>query len=123
MAQENTPQVVNAPSWDSNAKIEMNGREFEAIYNFIANAQEASLAIHSVMQKNLVNGTIRMNFRKLNDTGTDYVEMTPEEQRPYKEEFDQLLKEASNLAQKAVNGSKELSSELSPQQEGTLSAL
>lgn len=99
--------VREVPVWKSQDVIEMTGADFEVIYNFIMNAQGAFLAAQGIMNRNLVNGTIQLDFEKFEDG--KYVPMTDEEKAPYKEQFEiavtaakQKMKEASESKLVAV---------------------
>lgn len=83
--------IRQVPQWKSTDTITLNGLEFEAIYNFINGVQGAYGAMQSVMQRNIVDGTIKIGFEKLNDEKTAYVPMTDEEQAPHKAQFDEML--------------------------------
>lgn len=93
------PEVRNFPIWDKNAKIEMFGYEWEIIFNSIANLQVLQQATNSVMSRNIVNGTINMDFEKLNPGTLEYSAMTDEEKVPYKKEFNEMLDKMRGAAQ------------------------
>lgn len=96
------PPVTQYPVWNANDKIEVNGAEWEAIGQLLQSAESAIAAYHAVMNKNVLNGTIRMKFQKLNEAGTEYVDMAPEEDAKHQAEFQGMLKQAKELATKAV---------------------
>lgn len=89
--QEGLPEVKHVPYWSSKEPLEIIGIEFEAMNNFIAQAQNAVYACNSVMNRNILNGKIKVKFEKLNDSKTDYVEMTEAEQEPYKKDFEAMV--------------------------------
>lgn len=92
--------VRQLPVWKSSDKIVLNGLEWEAIFNFINNTQDAFMAMNNVMNRHVIEGTIKMKFQKL--SGTEYVDMTPEEEAPYQKEFQDMLQQAHELAADAV---------------------
>lgn len=98
------PAVRNVPVWDPNALIEITGIEFEAIQNGLTQIQLAQQATQSVMSRNILNGTITMEFEKLNPQTLRYEAMTAEEQAPHVEQFNKQVaafKEATAKAQQA----------------------
>lgn len=106
MSQQNQqvgPEPIRqVPVWKSQDPIEMNGLEFEAIYNFINSVQGAYAAVQSIMNKNIISGKVQLNFEKLNETKTDYVPMSEEEQAPHKAEFQKVLDAAKAQAASMV---------------------
>ena len=90
------PEIRPRPIWSSTAKIEVSGLEFEAIYNFINSVQGAYGAVQSVMNKNILSGNIQLDFEKLNQDKTAYVEMTEEEKAPHKAQYAAVLEAAKN---------------------------
>lgn len=88
------PQTREVPRWDANEKIEVTGKEFELLYNFVTSIGDAYAAAQSIMSRNILNGKIQVDFEKLVDNGDgtfQYVEMTDEEQAPKKEEYNKLI--------------------------------
>lgn len=100
------PNIRQFPLWNSDTKIEMFGREWEEIFNFINGVQGAYAACSSVMNRGVLDGTIKMRFEKLNANG-QFVPMTPQEEKPYQEEFSQLIKQAKSIADQAIKQSKQ----------------
>ena len=100
--EQNVPQmppVQEVPTWSPKANIEMNGAEFETVFNFIASAQNAMMAVQSVMNKNILNGTVKLSFNKLvTDTNgkQSYVPMTPEESAPYEADLAKMIEQIKN---------------------------
>lgn len=85
------PPYRNVPTWDKNAKIEMFGYEWEVIYNTVAQLQALVQATNAVMSRNIVNGIIDMDFEKLDPKTLEYVEMSDEEKKPLREDFNNLI--------------------------------
>jgi hypothetical protein len=110
------PKVMQSPVWQANDTIEVNGAEWQAIADFISQSERAVMAFHAVMNKNVLNGTIKMKFQKLSEAGTEYVDVTPEEDAKYQADFQNMLNQANDLARKAVAAAKE--QELATSQEG-----
>ncbi len=54
-----SPIAKQYPIWNSDAKIEMSGMEFEAIHNILNAFKQAVMASESVMDKNIKNGNIQ----------------------------------------------------------------
>jgi len=66
MSEVNIPESPIAqqyPVWNSKDSIEMNGLEFEAIYNFLNLFRNAVMAGESILQKNLENGKIHFTYK------------------------------------------------------------
>ena len=89
--QPQIPEIRQVPIWKSQTEISMNGLEFEAIFNFINSAQGAYGAVQSIMNKNILNGNVQLDYEKLNEDKTQYVPMTDEEKAPHKAEFEQMI--------------------------------
>lgn len=87
-------KVRSVPKWKGNEILDMTGIEFEGLYN--GSIKQSAAFLDSVMQRNIVNGKIHVDFEKLNEDGSDYVEMTEEEQAPFKKEFNQYLENIRN---------------------------
>jgi hypothetical protein len=98
--EQQLPPVREIPHWSSKEMLLLQGAEYEIIYNAIAQAQQAINAAFGVasaiMQNNVADGKIKMGFQKLNAEGTDYEDMTAEEQKPHIENFEKLLDEFRN---------------------------
>lgn len=84
-------KVRTVPKWKSTDTLELNGLEWETIYNTLSNIRAAIVAADSVMNRNIVNGKIQVEFEKLNDAGTDYVTLTGEDEAPYRKQFQEML--------------------------------
>lgn len=97
------PNVRQAPVWGGNDLIEVYGAEWEALFNFVNSANLAYASAHSVMNRNLLNGKIKMRFEKVLPDGST-VPMTKDEEKPYQKEFNKLLAQAKEIANKAVKG-------------------
>lgn len=106
------PNIRQFPVWAANDKIEVYGREWEEIFNFINGVQGAFAAAASVMNRNILDGKIKMRFEKLGAEG--FVPMTPEEENPYQQEFGKLIAQAKQIADQAI---KQMQQE-PPSQEG-----
>src|ERR1700753_3291252 len=81
------PSHRSVPVWDPQVDIHIKGYEWEVIYNFIGSSQVAAQAAQGVMSRNIVNGTIKMEFEKLDPQKLQYVEMTDEEKAPLRKQF------------------------------------
>lgn len=90
------PEVRNVPVWANDAKIEMTGYEFEALYNGLQQIQMAQQSVNGIMSRNILNGTIKMEFEKFDKTAQNYVPMTEEEKAPFKEDFAKAVEAAKN---------------------------
>lgn len=93
-AQQQIPPVRSVPVWANDAVIKMSGLEFEAMYNTLMQMQLAQQAANSIMSKNILDGTIQMDFEKLSDDKQSYVPMTDEEKAPHVEQFAMALEAA-----------------------------
>jgi len=58
-----SPIAQQYPVWNSKDSIEMNGLEFEAIYNFLNLFRNAVMAGESILQKNLENGKVHFTYK------------------------------------------------------------
>lgn len=85
------PPVRNIPVWSPQAKIELTGYEWEAIQNGLVQVQVMQQVAQGVMSRHIVNGTIKMDFEKLNAQTLQYEPMTDEEKAPHQEEFAKLI--------------------------------
>lgn len=56
------PIANQYPVWASGETIEMNGLEFEAIYNLLNVFRQGVMAGESILQKNIQNGKIKWKF-------------------------------------------------------------
>lgn len=94
--------VREVPVWKSTDTIEMKGIEFETLYNGVNEMnylmQGMFAACQAILQRNLVNGTIGVNFEKLVDKTNpegqayqDYEMMSEEEAAPHRTNFNELL--------------------------------
>lgn len=89
--QQSMPLVRNIPIWDAEARISVTGYEWEAIQNALGQLNIAQQAAQSVVSRNLVEGTIKMKFEKLNPLTVQYEDMTAEEQAPYVANFEKMI--------------------------------
>lgn len=85
------PEIRNIPTWDKNAKIELYGYEWEVLYNSIAGLQVLQQVAQGVMSRNVLNGTVDMDFQKLDPATLQYVDMTDEEKASYKKDFATMI--------------------------------
>lgn len=81
------PEIQNTPYWDPNDIIKVKGWEWEVIYNSLVAFQTLSQAINTITSRSIVEGVIKMDFKKLNPQTLQYEEMTPEEKAPYDADF------------------------------------
>jgi hypothetical protein len=104
MSKEQTPpqmpEIRNVPTWDKEADIELKGYEWEVLYNSIANLQILQQVAQGVMSRNVLNGTINMDFQKLDPTNLSYVDMTDEEKAPYKKDFATMIEKMKSQQEK-----------------------
>ena len=98
VTQPQMPEVRSVPTWTPDAKIEINGYEWEAIQNALTNVQIGQQAAQSVMTRNIINGVIRMDFEKLNAQSLQYEPMTDEEKAPFLENFAKAVDAIKNPA-------------------------
>lgn len=100
-------KVRQVPIWKSNEKLEILGVEFEAIYNYINSVQGAYAAMQGVMNRNILNGKVQIDFEKLNDEQTAYVPMSDEEKAPHLAEvqatLDALRKQSAAINDPALS--------------------
>jgi hypothetical protein len=92
--QLNLPEVREVPTWAADQKIEVTGKEFELLYNFVTSVGDAHAAAQSIMSRNILNGNIQMSFEKLvkTDNGdVSYEKMSPEESAPKQAEYQKLI--------------------------------
>lgn len=88
---EGLPAVRHVPFWSSKEQLEVLGIEFEAMNNFIVQAQNAIYATNSVMNRNILNGKVKVRFEKLDESGQNYVPMTADEEVPYQKDFQDMV--------------------------------
>lgn len=99
---EQMPPIQNVPTWNKDADINVKGYEWELIYNGVVQLQSIAQAAQSVMSNNITNGTIKMDFRKLDPETLTYVAMSDEEKAPYQKEFADII-EKVNQAKTMIN--------------------
>lgn len=90
------PPVRSIPVWDPNAKIEVTGFEWEAINNGLLQVQIAQQAVQAIMSRNIVEGTITLDFEKLNPKSLQYEPMTDGEKAPYIENMKKTIDAIKN---------------------------
>lgn len=106
--QPQLPEVREIPTWKSSDTIEMKGAEFESLYNFINELnyimQGAFGAAQAIMQRNIVNGVIDVNFEKLvtEDGVPSYQPMSEDEAAPHKAKFKESIAEIKAKVAEAV---------------------
>lgn len=91
--QPQLPEVRQIPVWSSNETIEMNGVEFQAIYEAMATIQQAAMVLQNIVTKNIMNEKIKLDFEKLDPVTNTYVQMTDEEKAPHAEQVRLILNE------------------------------
>lgn len=104
--QQGLPEVREVPTWPPTAELTIMGREFELLYNGVnelGNLMNQGMSTlysvaQSVMQSNIANGNVTVNFEKLTEQDNQpvYVPMTDEEAaepRKQLEEFIQKINE------------------------------
>lgn len=85
----NLPQEREVPTWSADERMEVTGKEFELIYNFLTSIGDAYAAANSIMSRNILNGKVRINFERLGPNG--YEPIPEEEQAPKREEYQKLV--------------------------------
>lgn len=96
------PEVREQPYWAATEELVIKGIEFQALYNGVTQITEMMQAMfgasQAVMQRNLLNGKIRVRFEKLvnktdeqGNSYQDYELMSDEEQAPHIENFNKLV--------------------------------
>lgn len=90
------PPVRSIPTWDNNAEIKITGYEWEALQNGITQMQGTMQAAQAIMSRHIINGTIGMEFEKLDPKTLQYGEMTAEEKAPYIEDFKRAIEAIKN---------------------------
>jgi hypothetical protein len=96
------PPVRTIPTWTPDSTIEIKGFEWEAIQNALGSLNFAMQAAQSVMSRNILNGTITMDFEKLDPATLQYVAMDETEKAEHREQFAQQIaafKQAQAAAQ------------------------
>jgi hypothetical protein len=88
------PEVRNVPVWANDAIIEMKGFEFEALFNGLMQIQTAQQAVNGIMSRNVLNGTVKMDFEKFDKAKQEYVPMSDEEKAPYVKNFEDAVEAA-----------------------------
>jgi hypothetical protein len=96
------PAVRNIPIWGNDTEIVMKGFEWEAIFNGLMGIQTAQQAANSVMTRNVLNGTINMDFEKFDKEKGAYVPMTPAEKEPYIADFEKAKQAAKGIGTEKV---------------------
>lgn len=89
--QQQLPEVRNVPVWKSTDKFEMNGLEFQEIFNFLNNINGAYMATQSIMNKNIMNGTVKMQFEKINPETGQYEPLSGDDAKPYEDDFNAMV--------------------------------
>jgi hypothetical protein len=89
---QSMPPVRSVPIWPADAKIDVTGVEWEAILNTFSLLQNGVQAVQSVMSRNLVNGTMTMDFEKLNPQTLQYEKMPDDEKAKNQAEFAEMIK-------------------------------
>lgn len=89
----NMPQIREIPTWKPNDQFMITGRELEYIYNFITNVTSAFAAVQGIMQRNIMNDKVQVEFDKLQEVegGFEYVRVEGEESDKLKAEFKGML--------------------------------
>lgn len=100
------PEVRQIPIWSSNETIEMNGLEFQAIYEAMATIQQTAMVLQNIVTRNIMNEKIRLDFEKLDPQTNTYVEMTQEEKAPHAEQVRLILNELREKANPAKEEAK-----------------
>lgn len=97
--QQQLPEVRNVPVWKSTETLEMNGLEFQEIFNFLNNINGAYMAAHSILNRNIMNGKVGMQFEKLNAETGQYELLTGEDAKPYEDEFNKMVEAVKTQAE------------------------
>jgi hypothetical protein len=95
------PKVRQQPVWNSNQMLDITGQEFEAIVQGMESAANGYLAVQNAINRNLIEGKIRMEYLELNEAGTGYQKMSEEASKPYQEELKKMIKTAQDFAEQA----------------------
>ena len=106
MSEQTTPQLPElrqVPIWSAKETIEMNGVEFQAIYEAIATIQQTAMVLQNIVTRNIMNEKIRLDFEKLDPQTNSYVQMTEEEKAPHAEQVRLIL----NTLREKANPAKE----------------
>ena len=99
--QNQLPKVRQFPAWKSTAQLSITGQELEAIAQFMDNASSATMAYQNIVNRGLIEGLIELKYEKLNEEATAYVPMNDEESKPYRDQFESLVKQAKEIAEQA----------------------
>lgn len=97
----NLPQVREVPVWNRETEMAITGAELELLYNYISSVSGAYSAAQSIMQRNILNGNIKVEFDELQsrpDGSFEYVRLTGEKADAQKKQFDELLKQIGQLS-------------------------
>jgi hypothetical protein len=105
------PPVRSIPEWRPTDVINITGFEMEALQNGISAVAEAQQAMQSILSRNIVEGTIKMNFEKLDAKTLQYGPMSDEEKAPYLESFEKTIatikeQQAKQQAEAEANAAK-----------------
>lgn len=104
--QPQLPEVRQIPVWSSKETIEMNGVEFQAIYEAMATIQQTAMVLQNIVTRNIMNEKIRLDFEKLDPSTNSYVQMTEEEKAPHAEQVRLILNELREKANPAKEEAK-----------------
>ena len=99
------PEIQSIPTWAGDSKIEVTGKEWEAIQNGLTSIQYAQQAAQAVMSRAIVEGVIKMDFEKLNPQTMQYEPMTDEEKAPHLENFNTAIEKIKAAAKEAKESS------------------
>lgn len=89
---QSMPPIRNIPHWKGEDNIDVKGFEWEAIINAFNQLQIGLQAIQAVMSRNIVNGTVVMDFEKLDPETLTYKPMVADEKLKYEIEFAEAVK-------------------------------
>lgn len=106
MPKELNNDVRQYPVWDADQVLEVYGAEWDAIFNFVNSVQTAYMACSSVMNRAVLDGKVRLKFEKALPNG-EFAPMTPEEEKPYQEQFAETVRKAKEIAAEAVKRAKQ----------------
>lgn len=100
--QELDPSVKTSPYWAGDANITLFGAEWDAIFNFINSVAPAYAACSSVMNRGVLEGTVKVRFERQDPTTGEVTPLSPEEEVPYQQQFQETIKQAKEIAAQAV---------------------
>lgn len=103
------PEVRQVPVWNASETIEMNGLEFQAIYEALASMQQAAMVMQTIISKNIMNEKIRLDFEKYDPETNSYVQMTDEEKAPHAEQVKVILESLRKQQEPAKDEAKVVS--------------